>query len=93
VWRVSASAQARINVVEVRGTTAWHFHPDAAHRLFVVSGTVIADAGTQRSEVAAGSVITIPAGVRHRYSVNGGPALLLSMDAPPYDPAKTVALE
>jgi quercetin dioxygenase-like cupin family protein len=39
----------------------------------------------------AGDYISIPAGMKHGYSVPADkPALLISMDAPPYDPQKTV---
>ena len=43
----------------------------------------------------AGDFIIIPKGVRHSYDVpaKGDRALLLTFDAPPYDPRKTVNLE
>jgi cupin superfamily acireductone dioxygenase involved in methionine salvage len=43
----------------------------------------------------AGDLIIIPQGVRHYYDVpaRGERALLLTFDAPPYDPKKTVQLE
>ena len=38
-----------------------------------------------------GDYISIPAGMKHGYTVPADkPALLLSMDAPPYDPQKTI---
>jgi quercetin dioxygenase-like cupin family protein len=50
-------------------------------------------AGDLKTTLQPGDYISIPAGVPHRYKTPiDAPALLLSMDAPPYDPAKTVRL-
>ena len=72
-----------------------HFHPDGEHRLYVLEGKVVVTAGTNVSTAGVGDFIVIPKGVRHSYDVpaKGDRALLLTFDAPPYDPKKTVTLE
>ena len=84
-----------MNYVEVAGKSGMHFHPDADHKLYVLEGEVVVVAGTNTTTAVAGDLIIIPKGVRHCYDVptNGSRALLLTFDAPPYDPAKTVNLE
>ena len=95
LWPLHASAEARMNYVEVAGRTGLHFHPDADHKLYVLEGSVLVTAGTNTTTAAVGDLIIIPKGVRHRYDVpaRGDRALLLTFDAPPYDPGKTVNLE
>jgi len=95
VWPVHATPEARMNYVEVAGRTGLHFHPDADHKLYVLEGSVLVTAGTNTTTATVGDLIIIPKGVRHRYDVpaRGDRALLLTFDAPPYDPGKTVNLE
>jgi quercetin dioxygenase-like cupin family protein len=84
-----------MNYVEVTGRNGMHFHPDADHKLYVLEGQVVVTAGTNVTTAGAGDLIIIPKGVRHCYDVpaKGERALLLTFDAPPYDPRKTVNLE
>jgi quercetin dioxygenase-like cupin family protein len=95
VWPVHATFEARMNYVEVTGRTGLHFHPDADHKLYVLEGSVVVTAGTNTTTAVVGDLIIVPKGVRHRYDVpaKGQRALLLTFDAPPYDPRKTVNLE
>ena len=95
LWPVLATPEARMNYVEVSGRSGWHFHPDADHKLYVLEGRVLVFVGSQTNLATAGDLIIIPPGVRHRYDVpvHGERALLLTFDAPPYDPRKTVSLE
>jgi quercetin dioxygenase-like cupin family protein len=95
LWPVLATPEARMNYVEVTGRSSLHFHPDADHKLYVLEGKVVVTAGTNTMTAAAGDLIIIPKGVRHGYDVpaRGERALLLTFDAPPYDPKKTVPLE
>jgi quercetin dioxygenase-like cupin family protein len=95
LWPLLSTPEARMNYVEVTGLSGLHFHPDADHRLYVLEGRVLVTAGTNSTAAAAGDLIIIPKGVRHCYDVptKGGRALLLTFDAPPYDPKKTVNLE
>jgi len=91
VWRLHQSATSRTNLVEMRGEAGEHVHPDAAHSLYVISGEVAVRAGSVETTLRAGDYISIPAGMKHGYRVPADqPALLISMDAPPYDPQKTV---
>jgi quercetin dioxygenase-like cupin family protein len=91
LWRLHQSATSRTNLVEMRGEAGEHFHPDAEHSLYVISGEVMVRAGDLETTLRAGDYISIPAGVKHGYTVPADkPALLISMDAPPYDPQKTV---
>ena len=95
LWPLYSSADARLNYFEVTGRSALHFHPDGDHRLYVLEGTVVINAGTNTTIATVGDFIVIPRGVRHSYDVpaKGDRALLLTFDAPPYDPRKTVNLE
>ena len=91
VWRLHQSATSRTNLVEMRGEAGEHTHPDAEHSLYVISGEVKVRAGELETTLHAGDYISIPAGMKHGYRVPADkPALLISMDAPPYDPRKTM---
>jgi quercetin dioxygenase-like cupin family protein len=95
LWPLLSTPEARVNYFEVTGRGPLHFHPDADHRLYVLEGTVLVTCGTATTRCTAGDFIIIPKGVRHCYDVpaKGERALLLTFDAPPYDPRKTVNLE
>jgi quercetin dioxygenase-like cupin family protein len=95
LWPLHSTPEARMNYVEVTGRSGLHFHPDADHKLYVLEGKVVVTAGTNTTMAVAGDLIIIPKGVRHCYDVpaKGDRALLLTFDAPPYDPRKTVNLE
>jgi quercetin dioxygenase-like cupin family protein len=92
LWPLLSTPEARMNYVEIAGPSSLHFHPDADHRLYVLEGSVVVTAGTNTTTATAGDLIIIPKGVRHSYDVpaKGDRALLLTFDAPPYDPRKTV---
>jgi quercetin dioxygenase-like cupin family protein len=91
VWRLHQSATSRTNLVEMRGDAGEHIHPDAEHSLYVISGEVVVRAGKLETTLRAGDYISIPAGMKHDYRVPANqPALLISMDAPPYNPQKTI---
>jgi quercetin dioxygenase-like cupin family protein len=91
IWKLHQSATSRTNLVEMRGEAGEHIHPDAEHSLYVISGEVTVRAGNIETTLLAGDYISIPAGMKHGYSVPANkPALLISMDAPPYDAAKTI---
>jgi len=94
LWPLYASPEARMNYVEVAARSGWHFHPDTDHKLYVLEGRVVVMAGTNSSIAIPGDLIIIPKGLRHCYDVpvESGRALLLTFDAPPYDPKKTVPL-
>jgi len=95
LWPLYSTPEARLNYFEVTGRTALHFHPDAEHRLYVLEGKLVVIAGTNNTTAAVGDFIVIPRGVRHCYDVTvpGDRALLLTFDAPPFDPRKTVNIE
>jgi quercetin dioxygenase-like cupin family protein len=95
LWPLLSTPEARVNYFEVTGRGPLHYHPDADHRLYVLEGTVLVTCGTATTRCTAGDFIIIPKGVRHCYDVpaKGERALLLTFDAPPYDPRKTVNLE
>jgi mannose-6-phosphate isomerase-like protein (cupin superfamily) len=91
LWNLHQSATSRTNLVQMRGQSIKHIHPDAEHSLYVISGELTALVEAEAFELRAGDYISIPAGVLHGYKVpEGKTALLISMDAPPYDPAKTI---
>jgi len=95
LWPLYSTPEARLNYFEVTGRTALHFHPDAEHRLYVLEGKLVVIAGTNTTTASVGDFIVIPRGVRHCYDVTvpGDRALLLTFDAPPFDPRKTVNIE
>ena len=95
LWPLYSTGEARMNYVEVAGRSAMHFHPDADHKLYVLEGKVVVNAGTNTTTATTGDLMIIPKGVRHSYDVPapGERALLLTFDAPPYDPRKTVNVE
>jgi quercetin dioxygenase-like cupin family protein len=95
LWPLHSTTDSRMNYVEVAGRSPLHFHPDADHKLYVLEGRVVVIAGTNSTIATVGDLIVIPKGVRHCYDVpaKGERALLLTFDAPPYDPRKTVQLE
>jgi quercetin dioxygenase-like cupin family protein len=90
-----SSSEARLNYFEVTARTPMHFHPDADHRLYVLEGKVVITCGTNTTTNTVGDFIVIPRGVRHFYNIpnKGDRALMLTFDAPPYDPKKTVNVE
>jgi mannose-6-phosphate isomerase-like protein (cupin superfamily) len=95
LWPLYSTPEARLNYFEVAGRTSLHFHPDAEHRLYVLEGKVLVTCGTNTTTAVVGDFIVIPRGVRHCYDVpaKGDRALLLTFDAPPFDPRKTVNIE
>jgi quercetin dioxygenase-like cupin family protein len=95
LWPLYSTPEARMNYFEVTGRAGLHFHPDADHRLYVLEGSLLVTVGTNTITANVGDFIVIPKGVRHGYDVpaKGGRALLLTFDAPPYDPRKTVNVE
>jgi quercetin dioxygenase-like cupin family protein len=95
LWPLLHTPEARVNYFEVTGRGALHYHPDADHRLYVLEGAVLVTCGATTTKCTAGDFIIIPRGVRHCYDVAapGEKALLLTFDAPPYDPKKTVNVE
>lgn len=94
LWTLHQSTTSRTNLVLMTGEGTRHLHPDAEHSLYVISGEVKATVGDQELMLGPGDYISIPAGVPHSYLASREkPALLISMDAPAYDPAKTIRLK
>ena len=95
LWPLYSNSDVRLNYFEVTGRSGTHFHPDADHRVYVLEGKLLVTVGTQTINATVGDFIVIPKGVRHSYDVanKDNRALLLTFDAPPYDPKKTVNLE
>lgn len=93
VWNIRQDEMIRINLVEMSGELSLHKHPDADHSLMVLEGKVKVQIGEKTMEIGKGDFISIPADVPHKYWSLTETALLVSMDAPYYDPKKTVALE
>jgi quercetin dioxygenase-like cupin family protein len=92
LWPLLSTSDARMNYVEVAGRSAMHIHPDQDHRLYVLEGKVLVITGGSNTTATVGDLIIIPKGVPHAYDVasKGERALLLTFDAPPYDPKKAV---
>lgn len=92
VWNIRQNETIRINLVEMSGELRLHQHPDAEHSLMLIEGSVRARVGAEEVLMKKGDYLSIPAGVPHKYWALEK-SLLVSMDAPYYDPAKTVILE
>jgi quercetin dioxygenase-like cupin family protein len=90
VWNAKLTEHIRINVIEFSGDLPRHMHPDAAHNMFVVEGSVTAIIGAKSYKAKKGSFIFIPKGVAHQYKTKSKLATLIAMDAPYYDRNKTV---
>jgi mannose-6-phosphate isomerase-like protein (cupin superfamily) len=65
-------------------------HRDSEQVLLVLEGELIGEVGDQRPTLEQGSVIIIPAGVKHRFTNSGRkPAITFNVYAPPAYPANT----
>ncbi|MBY0470470.1 cupin domain-containing protein [bacterium] len=93
VWNIRQTNILRINLVEMSGELPLHKHPDADHSLMVLEGRVRVQIGQEIFEIEKGDYVSIPQDVPHKYWALTQPALLVSMDAPYYDPKNTVQLE
>lgn len=93
VWTIRQTEKIRINLVEMSGELRLHMHPDAAHSLLVLDGRLKVQAGGKRLILNKGDFVSIPAGTPHKYWSLVARTRLVSMDAPYYDPQKTVVLE
>jgi quercetin dioxygenase-like cupin family protein len=93
VWCIKQNEIIRINLVRMSGELSLHQHPDAEHSLLVLEGRLRVQIDEAVVEIGSGDFISIPAGVPHKYTTITESAELVSMDAPYYDPAKTVLLE
>ncbi|MBL7672391.1 MAG: cupin domain-containing protein [Bdellovibrionaceae bacterium] len=93
VWSVKKDEHIRINLVEFHGELGRHKHPDAAHSLMILEGEVIATVSGRDYRLDKGDFISIPRGASHSYQSISDRSVFVSMDAPYYDPAKTVRLD
>lgn len=93
VWTIRRDRTIRVNLVEMAGELRLHKHPDAEHSLMVLEGRVRAQVGDEFVDLEKGDYLSIPANLPHKYWSLTPKAMLVSMDAPYYDPKRTVALE
>lgn len=93
VWKIRQNETIRVNLVEMTGELPLHKHPDAEHSLMVLDGRIKVKVADKLHVMSKGDFISIPADVPHKYWSLAPKTILVSMDAPYYDPAKTVVLE
>ncbi|MBS1490446.1 MAG: cupin domain-containing protein [Bacteroidetes bacterium] len=93
LWTFKKTDLLRINVVKMQGEAKLHKHPDAEHTILLIQGEMLAEVNGKKFWLREGDMISIPIGVPHKYTVKGRRAIIISMDAPYYDPAKTIILE
>lgn len=93
LWTFKKTETLRINVVKMEGTGKLHKHPDADHTILVIKGVILAEINGKKIFLRKGDMISIPAGMPHKYKVKGRKAIIVSMDAPYYNPDKTIILE
>lgn len=93
VWNIKQNGTIRINIVEMSGELHLHKHPDAEHSLMVLEGKVRVRIGNDYLEVGEGDFVSIPENIPHKYWSLTAKSMLVSMDAPYYDPKRTIVLE
>ncbi len=93
VWSIKKTERIRINLVEMTGELSKHKHPDAEHSLIVLKGNVKVMVADSIITISENDFISIPKNVAHKYWTISPRAYLLSMDAPYYNPDKTISLE
>jgi len=92
VWNVRRTEHSRTNLVEMKGKLPYHRHPDAEHTIYVLEGRLCAWHGREAVVLEVGDYFSIPAGLAHKYQTLTPTALILSFDAPAYDPNLTEAV-
>ena len=93
VWNLKKDNTIRINLVEIREETTKHKHPDADHSIIIIEGIVKVLVGNKIDTLSKGDFISIPKNLPHKYWPLTKSVLFTSMDAPYYDPEKTITLE
>lgn len=93
VWSVKKNHHLRINLVEFCGKLKRHVHPDAEHSLMMLEGEIIAEVAGRNFKLSKGDFISIPQNTPHSYESISAKSLFVSMDAPYYDPNKTITME
>ena len=93
VWNVHKTKDIRINLVEFNAESPLHSHPDADHSLMVLDGELRVRMGEEKFVIKKGDFISVPKGVPHKYWPVTPKVVVVSMDAPYYDPDKTLKLE
>lgn len=95
VWTMRRDEHSRTNLVELRGELPRHIHPDARHTILVLEGEIWFQKGEDSEEVllVEGDYVSIGAGVPHKYRVRTKRGLIMSFDAPAYNPKETIYLE
>lgn len=96
VWVVEKEEGVRsVLLIELIGTQPWHIHPDGAHSIFMLEGSLQWEVGAEKAVMSPGDYIRIPTAVRHRVSLASGHsrALYGAVDSPPIDPQKLIWLD
>lgn len=93
VWTIKQDQLIRINLVEMSAKLPRHQHPDATHSIMVLKGKVEVEVANEVHCLGPGDFLSIEAGVSHSYLPITSKVFVVSMDAPYYDPSRTVALE
>ncbi|MEX3842835.1 cupin domain-containing protein [Paraburkholderia sp. BR10882] len=58
----------------------WHFHPDSDETFIGIEGVLLIDFEEGTTELRAGQLLTIPAGVRHRTRPAGARSINLTVE-------------
>ena len=93
VWHIKKTEILRINLVEFTGEMALHRHPDAVHSFLILEGEARVMAGDSTFTMHKGDFISIPTNLPHKLWPITRRVYIVSMDAPYYDPAKTIRIE
>ena len=83
-WKIFDVATVNGNSVRFRvmeGVAAeWHAHANSDELFYVVSGAILMDTESGTSEIQAGQLLVVPAGMRHRARAQAR-ALMLVVDS------------
>ncbi len=93
VWSVKKNDHIRINLVEFFGRLKRHIHPDAEHSLMILEGEIMAEVAGDKFKLTKGDFLSIPQNTPHSYESISDKSVFVSMDAPYYDPNKTISME
>lgn len=93
VWSVKKNHHIRINIVEFFGRLKRHVHPDAEHSVMILEGEIMAEVAGNKFKLSKGDFISIPQNTPHSYESISDKSIFVSMDAPYYDPNKTIPME
>ena len=88
---LAATETGSIELVRVDESIPLHIHPKENHFVYIYKGKARGTVGNITSEVEAGQLVAIPAGVPHSFErIGDTPVELMLFSTPPFMPNDTV---